>query len=61
MARSFPVKCPFCPTIVDSHETNATSKAELRVHIKAKHMEPQIEFRIKFTTIQNGSLELLEL
>lgn len=34
---SWPKHCPFCDKVIDSHDSEADSQAELREHIRTKH------------------------
>lgn len=34
---SYPLTCPHCPTVVDSMDSMADSRAELDEHLLAKH------------------------
>lgn len=34
---NYPIQCPFCPIIVDSMDSYADSKQDLRYHITYRH------------------------
>lgn len=34
---NYPIKCPNCEITIDSHDSYADSKAELRAHIERNH------------------------